>query len=170
MQALADSDALRAKALATSDPVLLVDALELAAVADGCVFALDGTIADVGYAQRRTEAIRAAAGRPDLLARIHALPDVDRGAVRGASLTRLDTGPRGWSQRIAFRGREVALVYARSGGGQPLTLTIRAGDRTICRIGRPSGRALCRWNPATAETATISVNGAKHVAFDLVTN
>lgn len=170
MQALADSDALRAKAIAASDPVSLVDALELAAVAEGHVLAPDGTIADIGYTQRRTEAIRATAGRPDLRARIDALPDVDRGAVRGASLLRLDAGPRGWSQRIAFRGKEVALVYARSSGSQPLTLTVRAGDRAICRITRPSGHALCRWNPAREEMATISVNGARHVAFDLVTN
>lgn len=167
---LAESDALRARGLARGDPILLVAALTLAAAADGRVFLPGGATADIGYADRRAEAMRAAANDAGLLARIAALPDVDRGAVRGAGLTRLTTGSRGWSRRIAFRGGEPAILYARSGGGQPLTLTVRVGGRTLCLERRVSGRALCRWDPVATQNAIVEVTGGANTPFDLVTN
>lgn len=170
IELLAASDAVRARAQASGDPVLLLAALTLLADATGHVFRPGGAPADVGYQQLWAEAERAVRGKPALEAALAKLPAPDRGAGWRSQVETAERA-RGWSSAIRYDGGEDAMLYVRSLDRGPLNVSVRAANgATLCNLTRAN--AVCRWPVARTQDYRIRVTtpGGERRGFELFTN
>lgn len=172
-EALHRADELYALFQEDGDGARLVESVHCLSAARRGLFDADGHPVAIDVTDRLSEAHRAAADDPRLLARLKQV-EADRGHVDGPlqMASSLIVGP-GWQRRIAFRGDAPAVIYLRAAG--PVRLTVRsASGRTICSEQRRSGRILCKWRPQRTAPVDVLITQADPVAapvtFQLFTN